>query len=194
MSESSAAAPKPGRRTSKSLEQERQPGQKREDESGEFECRRVELALVLAALDRELWKRGIAAGNAPAVDATGRKEDDEERRRVKEVTGTMFAELQSRLAAFADACARLGDDERASLAVLLRLPEARRRAIGAILRLSERERSALRVTFALSEAECHALAELLRPMPVSPAEGPSITIIDPSVLAQENEAEPPSVT
>jgi hypothetical protein len=111
---------------------------------------------------------------------------------VKEVTGAMFGELELRLAAFADVCARLGKDERASLAALLRLPEARRRAIAAILRRSERERSVLRIAFALSEPECHALAELLRPIAV-PAETPSITIVDPSVLEDESETEAPSV-
>lgn len=186
MSESSAPpAPRRGRRTTQP------PEQRREDETAEFESRRSELSLLLVAIERELWKRGIATGNDPARNASSRKEDDEERRRVKEVTGTMFRELESRLAAFADSCARLAEDERAGLAALLRLPEARRRAIGGILRLSERERTVLRIAFALTDAECHALAELLRPLPVRPAERPSITIVDPSALEEESEA--PSV-
>ena len=188
MSESTASAPKRGRRTAQP------PAQAKGGESGEFECRRTELALLLTALDRELWKRGVLAAAAPdaAASATTRKDDGEERRHVKDVTGIMFRELESRLTAFADACARLAEDERASLAALLRLPEARRRAIMAILRLPERERNVLRIAFVLSEAECDALAQLLRPTPAPPGERPSITIVDPSVREQE-EAEAPSV-
>lgn len=112
--------------------------------------------------------------------------NDDERRHVREVTGTMFRELEFRLVAFADACARLGEDERASLRTFLRLPEAKRRAIVAMLRLPERERSALRIAFALSGAECDALAELLRPMPAPAPERRSITIVDPSVVDEDD--------
>lgn len=165
-----------------------------ESGGGEFECRRAELALLLVALDRELWKRGIATGAETGSGSSGRTEDDEQRRHVKEVAGTMFGELESRLVAFAAACARLGEDERASLAALLRLPETRRRTIGAILRLSERERGVLRVAFALSETECHALAELLQPTFVPSAETPSITIVDPSVADERSEVDAASAT
>jgi hypothetical protein len=190
MSESTAPAPKAkrSRRTAQPLER------RSDNETGEFERRRAELALLLIGLDREFWKRGMteATGHDFATSARGPNEDDEERRRVKEVTGTMFRELESRLAAFADACARLAEDERASLAALLRLPEAKRRAIMVMLRLPERERSVLRIAFALSEAECDALADLLRPMPAPAAERPSITIIDSSVLDEED-GDAPSV-
>lgn len=188
MSESTAPVPERGRQTAQPPEQER------EDETAEFECRRTELALLLTALERELWKCGLpaATGHDSATGASSRTEDDGERQRVKEVAGTMFRELEFRLAAFADTCAHLAADERTKLAELLRLPEAKRRAITAILGLPEVERNVLRIAFALSEAECHALAELLRPTPAPPAERPSITIIDPSVLEGE-EGEAPSV-
>jgi hypothetical protein len=91
-----------------------------------------------------------------------------------------------RLVAFTDACARLGEDERASLAALLRLPEAKRRAIAAVLRLPERERSALGIAFALSGTECDALGDLLRPMPAAAANRSSITIVDPSVVEEDD--------
>ena len=186
MSESTAPAPKRSRRGA-------QPQQEREDEAGEFERRRTQLAFVLSGLDRELWKRGLTAGSGPdsATSASSGRGDEEERKRVKEVTGTMFRELESRLGTFAGACARLAEDERASLAALLRLPEPKRRVIVAILRLPERERGVLRIAFGLSEPECHALAELLRPTATPAAERPSITIVDPSVL--EGEGQAPSV-
>lgn len=181
MSESTAPAPKRGRRAAQ------QPAQAKAGESGEFECRRSELALLLTALDRELWKGGVTVAATPddAASATNRIDDDEERRYVRDVTGIMFGELESRLTAFVGACAHLAEVERVSLAALLRLPEARRRAISAILRLPERERNVLRIAFALSEAECDALAQLLRPRPAPPGKRPSITIVDPSVREEE---------
>src|SRR5262249_16764716 len=93
-----------------------------------------------------------------------------------------------RLAAFAGACSRLAEDERASLAGLMRLPEAKRRAMAAILRLPEPERRVLGAVLALTDAECHALAELLRPIPPLAPERPSITIVDPSVAEEDGEA------
>ena len=183
MSESSAPSPKakPSRRAA----QPREP--KGDNETSEFEGRRAELARLLIGLDREFWKRGMTdeSGHNSGTNASDRT-DDEERKRVKEATGTMFRELESRLVAFADACARLADDDRANLATLLRLPEAKRRAITAMLRLPGRERSVLRIAFALSEAECDALAYLLRPLPSPSAERPSITIVDPSVVEEED--------
>jgi hypothetical protein len=90
----------------------------------------------------------------------------------------MFRELEFRLVAFADACARRGEDERAGLAGLLRVPEAKRGAVAAMLRLPERERNALRIAFALSEAECNALADLLRPVHASATERSSMVVAE----------------
>jgi hypothetical protein len=107
------------------------PEQEREDETAEFERRRTELTFLLTALDRALWKCGLPAttGHDSTTGASSRTEDDRERQRVKEVAGTMFRELEFRLAAFADTCAHLAEDERTNLAELLRLPEAKRSAI-----------------------------------------------------------------
>lgn len=181
MSESTAPAPKAkrGRRAAQP------PGRTSEVEARKFELRRTELAAVLFDLDREFWKRGmpIATARDSAPGANDRTDDEEERKLVKDVTATMFRELESRLGVFAAASARLGEDERTGLAGLLRQPEAKRRAIVAMLRLPERERSVLRVVFGLSEQECRALAELLAPTPNEAR--PSIVIVDPSVLEEE---------
>ena len=182
---SESIAPPPRARRSR---QPAQPSERESDnETGEFERRRSELALLLIALDREFWKRGMseATGHHSGTNASART-DAEERIRVRELAGTMFRELEFRLVAFADACARLGEDERAGVAGLLRLPEVKRRAIAAMLRLPERERSALRIAFALSEAECDALADLLRPVHAPATERSSITIVDPSVVAEDD--------
>jgi hypothetical protein len=181
MSESTAPSPE----ATQSRRSERPTEQGRQVEAGEFELRRTELADLLLRIHHELARHGMpistAQGRAPRVK--DRMKDEEERKRVKEVTATMFRELESRLAVFAGACVRLDEDERAGLAGLLRLPDTKRRAIMAILRLPERERSVMRVVFALSEPECNALAELLKPLPRK--ERPSIVIVDPSVLEEE---------
>jgi hypothetical protein len=188
MSESTVSVPERARQTAQP------PGQESEDDTAEFERRRKELTLLLTVLDRELWKCGLPATTDHdfATGASSRTEDDVERQRVREMAATMFRELEFRLAAFADTCAHLAEDERANLAEILRLPEAKRRAIMAILGLPKRERNVLHIAFALSEAECHALAELLQPTSAPPAEKPSITIIDPSIL-EEEEGKAPSV-
>jgi hypothetical protein len=183
MSESTAPSPK----TNQGGRAAHPPERKRHNETGEFELRRAQLALLLIGLDREFWKRGMTEEtDHDSATSAGGCTDDEERKRVNEVTGIMFRELESRLVAFTDACARLGEDERASLATLLRLPEVKRRAIVAMLRLPERERSVLRIAFGLAGAECEALGDLLRPMISPAAERPSITIVDPSVV-EEND-------
>jgi hypothetical protein len=180
---SESIAPPPSARRSRRAAQ---PSEREGDNEGEFERRRSELALLLVALDREFWKRGMseATGHHSSTSASARA-DDEERRHVRELARTMFRELELRLVAFADACARLGEDERAGLAGLLRLPETKRRAVAAMLRLP-RERSALRIAFALSEEECDALADLLRPVHAPATERSSITIVDPSVVAEDD--------
>jgi hypothetical protein len=180
---SESIAPPPSARRTRRAGQP--PEREGDNETAEFERRRSELALLLIGLDREFWKRGMSeATGHPSGTEAGVRADDEERRHVRELAGTMFRELEFRLVAFADACARLGEDERGGLAGLLRLSEAKRRAIAAMLRLPERERNALRIAFVLSEAECDALADLLRPVHVPATERSSITIIDPSVVAE----------
>lgn len=188
MSEPTTSTPKSNRPPPATPPPEPRSGQ----ETSYFERRRAELAHLLGVLDREFWKHGLTetTGEASPATESSPEDDEEERRRVKRITGVMFCATESRLAAFAEACARLTEDERASLAMLLRLPDAKRRAITAILRLPEPERNVLRITFALSEQECTALADLLRPLPARATERPSITIIDPSVVDEGHEDAP----